>query len=745
MASAKRNYLLGNGESLARNEAVKLGFGEGADPYTLGEAKAALAPQLTSAVKYIDTIPSEACPRDEAVLAVTLHPKYLSKSSYPGDLLKAVGLRTVGSKAVTVTPRKSHLKHAPVPAASAELYVAGPRKGLRDFAQGLSQWPESASEAADLIKIESIRVLSPEERVKPIHAKDRSILFEVVLYAGTSRSGRHVLKAFEDYVRSLDIDVDLDQRIDADDLSFIPLRVARNRITDVAKFSFLRLAREMPRLRELWPTHRRGLPANGFPCAFPVGEPLDPTIRVAVFDGGHPDVPALKKWVKRIDGVGVVGPAHEYLSHGLAVTSALLFGPLESGTTPPRPYARVDHYRVLDELTETEPQESLYPVLKRIVSVLEKEKYDFVNFSIGPGMPIDDDDVHPWTAKIDPLLATGRTLATVAVGNSGEQDAAAKLNRIQPPSDCVNAFSIGACDGNHGAWKRSTYSSVGHGRCPGIIKPDGVVFGGASGSPFWVVDYDDSARTRGVMGTSFASPAALRAAIGVRACLGPAIGSLALKALLIHNSHDNGHEKAEVGWGRLCTDVEELITCATGNAHVVYQGELDPKKFLRATVPMPEKPINGLVTITATICFASETDPQHPLTYTKSGLQIFFRKDRFNIKPGKMNPKSTGFFKTGLGLPEHLIRNDAHQWETVRHASKRMRGADLKNPCFDIHYNPRDEGHDTDGTKIPYAMIVTVSSPKVTDLFDQIFTRYRFQLSELKPQLELPVPIRRGT
>jgi transposase len=34
-----------------------------------------------------------------------------------------------------------------------------------------------------------------------------------------------------------------------------------------------------------------------------------------------------------------------------------------------------------------------------------------------------------------------------------------------------------------------------------------------------------------------------------------------------------------------------------------------------------------------------------------------------------------------------------------------------------------------------------VSAPKVQDLFEQIYDRYRFRLEELKPQLEVPIVI----
>jgi hypothetical protein len=180
---------------------------------------------------------------------------------------------------------------------------------------------------------------------------------------------------------------------------------------------------------------------------------MDETIRVAVFDGGQPDIPALYNFVRRIDCEGVAEPVKKYERHGLAVTSALLFGSLSSSQPMQRPYARVDHYRVLDKNTAAEPQDSVYPVLKRIVGVLEKEHYDFINLSIGPAIPIDDDDVHPWTAKLDAILSSGTTFTAIAVGNSGEADAESRLNRIQPPSDCVNAFAVGASDGIHPEWK----------------------------------------------------------------------------------------------------------------------------------------------------------------------------------------------------------------------------------------------------------------------------------------------------
>ena len=61
--------------------------------------------------------------------------------------------------------------------------------------------------------------------------------------------------------------------------------------------------------------------------------------------------------------------------------------------------------------TMKDDQEELYSVLERIQDVLEsRPKYDFVNISLGPDLPIEDDDVHAWTAVLDQLFADGLTL-----------------------------------------------------------------------------------------------------------------------------------------------------------------------------------------------------------------------------------------------------------------------------------------------------------------------------------------------
>jgi hypothetical protein len=181
--------------------------------------------------------------------------------------------------------------------------------------------------------------------------------------------------------------------------------------------------------------------------------------------------------------------------------------------------------------------------------------------------------VHAWTATFDQLLSNGRTLAAFAVGNDGDLDRASGNARIQVPSDCVNGLAVGAADSTSpGQWKRADYSSIGPGRSPGFIKPDLVAFGGCEKEPFFVVDSRVSPKAQGELGTSFASPLALRMSSGLRSVLGSRLNPLGCKALLIHHTDDGKYPAAEVGWGRISNDVDLFSPLTT----------LLPRLFIKA-------------------------------------------------------------------------------------------------------------------------------------------------------------------
>lgn len=738
--------LLGRGERLTSPIVIKKAPGPKKQPYTLDQAKEFLGPLAQKMVSALKNLPQAACPNDLAVATMTLHPAFLAKSWFPKELLEELSLTTVGSKAVKLTPRLWTKKGEPEEQVTTEIFVAGKRKDFARAEEVLHKVKPMSGLAEDVVKIELMRAPTQADRIKPSSSKNKDPYWEIVLHTGGKDFYKFILDGFERFLSTLQLEADLDRRIEVEGLCFVPMSAPRSEIEHIAQFSFLRAVREMPRLRQFHPTN--SLSGNvSFRSNLPPAEAIDKSIKVAFFDGGFPKRSGIDKWAT-LHNPPSLGASHPTLdSHGLAVTSAFLFGPLQDGKTAATPIAKVDHYRVMDINSQNDPKHELYDVLGRIRDVLDKEKYDLVNLSLGPEIPIEDDDVHPWTATLDPYFSTGKTLAMVAVGNTGDSPDPL-LARIQPPSDCVNTVAVGASDRRGAGWKRAPYSCVGPGRSPGIVKPDAVAFGGSAHERFWVLDAGNPHRTVNFDGTSVAAPLALRSAALLKGYFGDSLTMVGIKALLLHHADRNhGLDRAEVGWGRISENLEDLVFCNDSEVHIIYQGELMPGKWLRAPIPVPSGMV-GKVEISATFCFVCATDPQHPIHYTRSGLEVAFRPhDRVfsKRKPGQaaaIHAKTDSFFgSASAGTAEHELRNDAHKWETVLSNSKSKLADSLHNPVFDIHYNARQAGQKSSGPvdKIPYALVVSISAPKTTGLYDKIFAQFKTHLEPLKPKIAIPI------
>ncbi|MCB1839081.1 MAG: S8 family peptidase [Alphaproteobacteria bacterium] len=737
----KRNFLIGKGERLAEDITGVRGGGPKSAPYTFGEARARLTPKLTSAVNQIDALPPEACPNDQAIISVTLNPEYIAKSYFPQDLFTAAGVTAVGSKPRKIKPEKRSRDRAPEEAITTELYVLGSRDALRRWSQRLPTWQEDERGGRDLLALEDITAPTPETKIKGHLPSAARGLFEVVLHTDALRGEVTVLPEFRKYLKHLGVEAALDKRFYAGGLCFLEVEAPTEFTDEIATFSIVRAIREMPRLRMLRPTIRAtDIPTQSI--ILPDQEALDENIRVAIFDGGIPAGHPLTTWVRPIETANLGAPHPEFLKHGVHVTSAFLFGSIDPRARLRQPYANVDHYRVLDNAPGQNAHE-LYEVLERIDKVLSDETYDFVNLSLGPQLPIEDDDVHAWTAVLDDRFGLTNTLAAVAVGNDGEGDSALGLNRIQVPADCVNALAVGACDTPGENWLRAPYSSVGPGRSPGLMKPDLVEFGGSLQRPFLVVgDNIPEPKLDATGGTSFATPSALRIGAGVRAHFGSSLGMLAIRALMIHCAEKTEHPPEQVGWGRVARDLEDIVICDDDTIRVVYQGTISPAKYIRAPIPMPSETIKGNAEITATICYKCRTDPHHPGNYTRAGLEIAFRPhDQKFSREDQVYANTKSFFgAANRGMTEEELRRDAWKWENCMHATKTLRGTSLRNPCFDIHYNARLEGRNfAPDEPLTYALIVSVKAKHISDLYDQVIRKYATLLEPLRPTIDIPV------
>lgn len=128
--------------------------------------------------------------------------------------------------------------------------------------------------------------------------------------------------------------------------------------------------------------------------------------------------------------------------------------------------------------------------------------------------------------------------------------------------------------------------------------------------------------------------------------------------------------------------------------------------------------------------------------YTRGGLDVTFRPHAEKFKEDAAHPASSSFFRQSDYDTENELRRDAHKWETTLHRRRKFQAASLSDPIFDVHYQVRQSGRPVlVGERIRYALVITISAPKVKNLCDLIVQRYQTQLEPIRPVIEVPIQV----
>lgn len=248
---------------------------------------------------------------------------------------------------------------------------------------------------------------------------------------------------------------------------------------------------------------------------------------------------------------------------------------------------------------------------------------------------------------------------------------ASGLHRVQPPSDGVNMLAVGASDGFGPGWQRATYSACGPGRSPGYVKPDFIAFGGSHATPFLALSAVAPHAASGTMGTSFASPIAMRTGAGVRAQFSEPLWAPAVKALLVHHANGDEAARTETGWGFVSHGLGDLVLCDDYEAHIVYQRQMPTTGAVRLYLPVPDG-LTGNVEIKATFSFYCEVDPEDAINYTRAGLDIQFRPDTTNI--------SAPYYKGAKLITPSVAASDSCFSAKNFYASEHIRSPSMRCP-----------------------------------------------------------------
>src|SRR5690606_29641128 len=200
-----------------------------------------------------------------------------------------------------------------------------------------------------------------------------------------------------------------------------------------------------------------------------------------------------------------------------------------------------------------------------------------------------------------------------------------------------------------------------------------------------------------------------------------------IKALMIHKAKPEQHPQNDVGWGKLPHKPEEVLECLDDEATILFQGELQPDQHLRIPIPVPKDADCTWVILKATFSVNAVTDPEHPLHYTRSGLDITFRANQNKKNDEQQHPDTKTFFSSkGLYLTEDELREDAHKWETTVSRSQRFKLSTLKDPVFDVKYHAREQGAATEISElapIKYSLVLSIQTVGDVNLYNSILQK----------------------
>ncbi|MEQ9112674.1 MAG: S8 family peptidase [Miltoncostaeaceae bacterium] len=696
------------------------------------------------------------------VFEATVLPNYLANSYFPAEFFREADLVPVGTRATKgVYKTRGKIEEG---WQTKSYLLAGDERSVGKIAQLLEASAGGAARAAQerLRQFDIVRLPTVDEiiRSRPEVSDAELLTWEAVLHPAVDAGGEVtkaeieiVLGKWAEWIHLLggEVAVDYERRVHG--MTFVPVRLPASAVEDAARFNPLRALRPMPKVRP-FPVGplRVTLTSSELPAP-PPGQRPQSDMRVAVFDGGVAGVlPQVAPFVNAID-VTTEAATDECLAHGTMVTGALLYGPLGDGHDLRTPDFGVDHFRVVPAPSSDVWDVDLYWILDQIVELVTTRGYRIVNLSLGPALPVEDDaEPHAWTARLDELSHSYGVLFVTAVGNNGELDEATGLNRVQVPSDMVNALSVGACDQRAPGvkWERAPYSAVGPGRPGARLKPCGVAFGGTPSGPF-----------RGLLaggtvgeawGTSFAAPTAAHGIASLAARMGAGHTSPdVLRAFALHFADSpTSQPTPEVGAGRLAERYDDHWNCAPNEATILYRDSIERDQSISLPFPLVGQAVAGrMVALSWTVVFTAPTDPTDVVEYTKAGLEVAFRPHsrRFSLRDPDTNKtivldvqeegERFGQLLASGWLPSVLpatkgterrgsesLKREGGKWETAMHFSKRMRARSLHEPQVTVNYLAREDGRLAVAPPLVFAMLVSLRAPIGVDLYTAVRQQY---------------------
>ena len=220
------------------------------------------------------------------------NPDFQLRSLFPSSVLRSADLRAVGSRRSVLTPERRSRGREPERIVTTEYFVAGEHSSFSRLADRLGHLTSDSAGASQLPAIERVSVPAAEGRVRRMERRAGQVPLELVVHASEHPRDRFILRGLRENLGELDLTLDLDRALFAENLCFLRLRAKNRHMVEIARFAFLRVLREMPKLSlDALPLPRTSRSSSV--VSRPSLDSPASCLRVAVLNGGPPAASAL--------------------------------------------------------------------------------------------------------------------------------------------------------------------------------------------------------------------------------------------------------------------------------------------------------------------------------------------------------------------------------------------------------------------------------------------------------------------
>lgn len=767
----KRRPILYNGQTYAK-PVLKQSPGRPKETrFTFDQSKEFILNDLSKAKTTLRNMPTSERLPNEVVVGIVMEPGFTAKSFYPESLfdtsVEKFGLKEIGSRVYNDKTPENDQRHFKGP--SKMFFVRATEQSLNNFESQLNKNAYTLTKKfqEDVTRISSINILDGSEQILGFPLDWETGKIEAVLHpfeVDRERTVNHFLDKITAAGASRE---NVKYKTYSSGVTFVSFDADKRMLEAVNGYNPLRTVHPI-KMRE-FSGFVRGSEIDSAPAA-PVFSVKSPIV-VGVLDGGADMVnPYIKNYTD--SEFCVLGTTRaDYVKHGTQVTGAVLFGALNNyvvGAPMPEPKISVKHFGVLSN-SSVDPD--LYDAIDAIEEIVPRHKNIKVyNLSFGPEGPILDDSISRFTYSCDLLSSTNNVLFCIAVGNHGD---VIGFDRIQSPADSVNGLSIGSYTVQNGKKIRAPYSSIGPGREGCKMKPDVLAFGGCDQYPIHLIGATAGKKVLN-SGTSFATPLVAGMAGRLIGESNNVIDPLIAKALIIHATNVEKEHTYQTGHGFFPDDYETLASCADKSYTLIYQGEIESGKYAEYLIPWENNIKEGNVTFKWTIAVLTDVDELSSDDYTSSTVEVAFyphqSKYTFHNAPDKpldgkykkseivdviANPDRADYLaqngwtqstfpKTDSPKSQYKTESELRaqlKWDSLDTRSVNKTAKSVSSPIFHIH--AMDRGKRTEGKKVKFALILSVTAPKATiDLYSRILNVYNALIPiQLKSVVDIDVTI----